>query len=257
MTASTADGSGRLAGKVAIVTGAARGIGRGIAEHLAALGAKVVVNYVNAEEAARDVVSGIEARGGTAVTIQGDVGIRADAEALVAGTVERFGRVDVLVNNAGICPFRDFFEITDDVWEITHRTNLYGPFVTSQAAARVMRDQGGGVIIHITSVTANFGGPQQVHYAATKGGLNSMTSSMAVALGPYNIRVNAVLPGGVPTDINKEQRKNQDPNRKPGLPINRPGSPADIAGAVAYLASDEAAWVTGVMLPVDGGVSII
>lgn len=245
----------RFADKVAIVTGGARGIGRGIALELAGEGANVVINYVEADTAANEVVAEIERDGGRAAAIQADVGVRNDAESLVSKAVEQFGRVDVLVNNAGICPFRSFWDITDDVWERTLRTNLYGAFVTSQAAARVMRDQGGGAIVHISSVSSYLGGPEQVHYCATKGGMNAMTSSMAVALGEYGIRVNAVLPGGVHTDINRHHWEGR-PATPPGLPVNRTGQPWDMARAVCYLASDDAAWLTGVLLPVDGGLTV-
>jgi NAD(P)-dependent dehydrogenase (short-subunit alcohol dehydrogenase family) len=245
----------RFAGKVAIVTGGARGIGRGIALELAGEGAAVVINYVQADSSARAVVAEIEQAGGKAAAVRADVGQRADAEALVHHAVEQFGRLDVLVNNAGICPFFSFWDITDEVWDDTLRTNLYGTFVTSQAAAKVMRDQGGGAIVHISSVSSYIGGPEQVHYCATKGGINAMTAAMAVALGEYGIRVNAVLPGGVPTDINRHQWEHQ-PWTNPGLPINRYGQPWDIARAVCYLASDDAAWLTGVLLPVDGGLTV-
>lgn len=245
----------RFAGKVAIVTGGARGIGRGIALELAGEGAAVAVNYVEADTAANEVVAEIERNGGRAAAIRADVGVRQDAEALVATTVQNFGRVDVLVNNAGICPFRSFWDITDDVWEQTLRTNLYGAFVTSQAASRVMRDQGGGAIVHISSVSSYLGGPEQVHYCATKGGINAMTSSMAVALGEFGIRVNAVLPGGVHTDINRQHWEGR-PATAPGLPVNRIGEPWDMARAVCYLASEDAAWLTGVLLPVDGGLTV-
>jgi len=245
----------RFAGKAAVVTGGARGIGRGIALELAREGAGVVVNYVEADTAASDLVAEIERAGGAAAAVRADIGRRSDAESLVVAAVDRFGRLDVLVNNAGICPFRSFWEITDDVWEATLRTNLYGAFVTSQAAARVMRDQGGGAIVHVSSVSSYLGGPEQVHYCATKGGINAMTSAMAVALGEHNIRVNAVLPGGVPTDINRHQWEGQ-PAARPGLPVDRPGTPWDIARAVCYLASDDAAWVTGTLLPVDGGLTV-
>ncbi|MGH2558933.1 MAG: SDR family NAD(P)-dependent oxidoreductase [Thermomicrobiales bacterium] len=248
-------GSRRFEGKVAIVTGGTRGIGRGIALELAGEGAAVVVNHVRAKERANDVVEAITKAGGAAVAVRADVGRRDEAEALVAAAVDRFGRLDVLVNNAGICPFRPFWEITDEVWEETMRTNLYGAFVTSQAAARVMRDQGGGAIVHVSSVSSYIGGPEQVHYCATKGGINAMTAAMAVALGEHHIRVNAVLPGGVPTDINRHHWEDR-PWTNPGLPINRPGQPWDIARAVCYLASDDAAWLTGVLLPVDGGLTV-
>lgn len=247
----------RFEGKVAIITGGSRGIGRGIAVALANEGAAVVVNYVQAPGAAHEVVTRITAAGQRASTVRADVGQRDQAEALVAATIAAYGRLDVLVNNAGICPFRDFWDITDEVWDDTLRTNLYGAFVTSQAASRAMRDQGGGAIVHVSSVSSYLGSATQVHYCATKAGLNGLTAAMAMALGPHHIRVNAVLPGGVPTDINREQRANIPASTGgPGLPINRSGRPSDIARAVCYLASDDADWVTGALLPVDGGLTI-
>ena len=245
----------RFTNKVAIVTGGSRGIGRGIALALAAEGATVIVNHVRAADAAEAVVAQIESAGGKASAFRADVGQRAEAEALVAAATERYGRLDVLVNNAAICPFRELPEITDEIWDETLRTNLYGPFVTSQAAAPMMAAGGGGAIVHVSSVSSYLGSATQIHYCASKGGLNGMTAALAMALGPHNIRVNAVLPGGVPTDINREHWEGK-PQEPPGLPINRAGAPADIAGAVCYLASDDASWVTGVLLPVDGGITI-
>ncbi len=245
----------RLEGRVAVVTGGSRGIGRGIAVELAREGAAVVVNHVAAHEVADDVVAEIEGMGGQAFAVTADVGSRSDCERLVDASVERFDRLDILVNNAGICPFRNFFEIDDAVWEQTLRTNLYGPFVLSQTAAKVMANSGGGSIIHISSVSSYIGSATQVHYCSTKGGVNAMTAAMAVALGPHGIRVNAVLPGGVPTDINRHQWEGRS-DEVPGLPVNRIGRPMDIARAVCYLASDDAEWVTGALLPVDGGVTV-
>lgn len=245
----------RYDGRVAIVTGGSRGIGRGIALELAREGAAVVVNHVAAHDAADAVVAEIKSTGGRALAWAADVGNREAGEELVAATIREFGRLDVLVNNAGICPFREFFEIKDDIWEQTLRTNLYGPFVLSQAAAKVMAEQGKGAIVHVSSVSSYIGSATQVHYCATKAGLNGLTAAMAVALGPLGIRVNAVLPGGVPTDINRDQWKDR-PANAPGLPVNRTGRPTDIARAVCYLASDDAEWITGVLLPVDGGLTV-
>ncbi len=245
----------RFTGKVAIVTGSSRGIGRAIALELAEEGATVIVNHLADGAAAEMVVGAIVAGGGRALPYDADVGDRVQAEAMVARTLERFGRLDVLVNNAGICPFSDFFAITDEIWERTLRTNLYGPFVMCQVAARPIAEQGNGAIVNISSVSSYIGSATQVHYCATKAGVNGLTASMAVALGPLGIRVNAVLPGGVHTDTNRDQWEGK-PDMPPGLPIDRVGLPKDMARAVCYLASDDAAWVTGTLLPVDGGTTV-
>lgn len=238
-----------------MITGSSRGIGRGIALEFAREGAHVVVNHFEDAEAANDVVAEITAAGGLAWAFEADVGQRTQVEALVQATVERCGRLDVLVNNAGICPFRTIFEITDDVWEQTLRTNLFGTFVTSQVAAQAMAKQGSGAIVNISSVSSYIGSSTQVHYCASKAGINGVTAALAVALGPMNIRVNAVLPSGVRTDINREQWEGK-PETPPGLPVNRLAQPLDIAQAVCFLASNEASLITGVLLPVDGGALV-
>jgi NAD(P)-dependent dehydrogenase (short-subunit alcohol dehydrogenase family) len=169
--------------------------------------------------------------------------------------MEHFGRVDILVNNAGICPFSDFFDIDEETWRRTIDVNLAGPFFSSQAAARIMRDQGKGSIINISTVTSFRGGSTQVHYAASKGGMNSLTSSMTSALGKYGIRVNTILCGGVITDINRFQLKEvPEPKAKTKyLPAGRVGDPEDLGKAVVYFASDDSEWVVGAQLAVDGG----
>lgn len=257
-------GTGKLAGKIALVTGGSRGIGRGICNQLADAGATVIVNYTSGEAAAREVVAGIEERGGTAEAAQADVGAKADIDRMMDAVIERHGRIDILVNNAGICPFRDFFAIEEETWARTIAVNLGGPFFLSQRAAAVMRQHGGGAIVHIGTVTAFRGGPEQVHYAASKGGINSLTSSMAVALAQYNIRVNAILCGGVPTDINVEQRERAGITEEQlaemqaqANGVRRMGKPDDLGKAVLYLASLDAEWVTGALLAVDGGALVM
>ena len=222
---------------------------------LAREGAAVVVNHVAAHGAAEEVVDEIHGMGGRALAFSADVGSRTEGARIVEASLNEFGRLDVLVNNAGICPFEEFFDIDDDTWDRTLRTNLYGPFVLAQSAARIMAEQQSGAIINISSVSSYIGSATQVHYCASKGGLNSLTAAMAVALGPLGIRVNAVLPGGVPTDINRHQWEGRE-HESPGLPINRRGTPMDMARAVCYLASDDASYLTGVLLPVDGGVTV-
>ncbi len=248
--------SRRFTDRVAIVTGASRGIGRGIALALAGEGARVVVNYFEDAEAADGVVAEIIAAGGAAVAHDADVGDRRQVEGLVASTLDAYGQIDVLVNNAGICPFAELPEVSDAIWERTLRTNLYGPFLVSQLVAATMASRGRGAIVNISSVSSYIGSRTQVHYCASKGGVNALTAALAVALGPQGIRVNAVLPGGVHTDINRQFWEGH-PERSPGLPVDRVGQPLDIARAVCYLASDDASWVTGALLPVDGGRLVI
>lgn len=246
----------RLKDKVALVTGASRGIGRAIAVRLAAEGAKVVVNYAASEGSAREVVAEIEAAGGEAWACRADVGQKGEVDAMVAAVVGRYGRIDVLVNNAGVCPFSDFLDIGEDLWDRVQDTNLKGTFLCSQAVARVMVEKGiPGRIIAISSISAVGGGGQQAHYCPTKAGQDLLMKSMAIQLGPHGITCNSVAPGTIETDINREDLANP---AKRGymtsrIPLRRLGRPEDIAGPVAFLASDDAAYVTGAFLVVDGG----
>jgi len=250
----------KLAGRVAVVTGGSRGIGAGICEELAAAGAAVAVNFTNRESEANAVVERLRASGVPARAFRADVSKKGAVDRMMDDVANAFGRIDILVNNAGICPFADFFAIDEATWRRTIDVNLAGAFFCSQAAGRHMRRRGGGSIIHISTVTSFRGGPEQVHYAASKGGLNSLTSSMAVALGPYGIRTNAILCGGVPTDINRHQFTGEVPLPKAknrGLPAGRVGSPEDIGKAVVFLASGDSEWVTGATLAVDGGALVL
>ena len=245
-----------LDGKVALVTGGSRGIGRAICERLAAAGAQVAVNYPSEEDGADETVAAI---GGRAVAIRADVSRKAEVDAMVAETVERFGRLDILVNNAGICPFSEFLEISEELWDRVHAVNLKGAFLCSQAAARAMLERGGGGrIVSVSSISALVGGPLQVHYTPTKAGIRSLMQSLAIVLGPHGITCNSVLPGTIATDINAAFF--EDPalleRYEAGIPTGRLGRPEDVAGAVAYLVSDEAAYVNGADLLVDGGAFV-
>lgn len=246
----------RLQDRVAIVTGASRGIGRGIAVRLARDGARVLVNYASAEDAAREVVSEIESFGGEAWAYRADVGRKAEVDAMVEAVVERYGRIDILVNNAGICPFRDFLDIEEETWDRVQTTNLKGTFLCSQAVAKVMVERGiPGRIIAISSISAVGGGGQQAHYCPTKAGQDLLMKSMAIQLGPHGITCNTVAPGTIETDINRDDlaspaKREYMINR---IPLRRLGQPADLGGPVAFLASDDAAYVTGAFLLVDGG----
>ena len=248
----------RLKNKVAVVTGATRGIGRAIAERFGQEGARVAVIGRNEEEGA-ETVRRIEAAGSQGLFVCANVSDSAQVQAMVDAVVQRWGRIDVLVNNAAICPFMDFLEMPEPLWEEVLDVNLKGYFLCSQAIARIMVQQGvKGRIIAVSSISAEFGGSQQAHYCASKAGINLLIKSMAISLGPYGITCNAVLPGTVETDINREALSDpqvRDYWLKRG-PIGGLGKPEDIAGPVLFFASDDSAWCTGSMLVVDGGVSV-
>ncbi|MCS7260277.1 MAG: SDR family oxidoreductase [Anaerolineae bacterium] len=248
----------RLKDKVAIVTGGSRGIGRAIALRLGQEGAKVAVVHLRGPEG-EEVAQQIRQNGSAAIAIHCDVSDSQQVQAMVARVVQEWGTIDILVNNAAICPFKPFMEISEALWDQVLDTNLKGYFLCSQAVARVMIEQGvRGRIIAVSSISSEFGGSQQAHYCASKAGINLLIKSMAIALGPYGITCNAVLPGTVETDINRAQLA--DPEVRAywsrRAPLGRIGKPEDIAGPVVFFASDDAAWCTGAMLVVDGGVSV-
>jgi L-rhamnose 1-dehydrogenase len=247
----------RLQDTVAIVTGGSRGIGRAIALRLAAEGARVAVVHqrgTGGEEAA----GLIRQAGGTAIAIRCDVSDSDQVQAMVARVLREWDRIDILVNNAAVCPFKPFLEIPETMWQEVLDVNLKGYFLCSQAVARVMVERGiRGRIIAVSSISAEFGGSQQAHYCASKAGINLLVKSMAISLGPYGITCNAVLPGTVETDINRDQLA--DPEVRDywsrRAPLGRIGVPEDITGPVVFFASDDSAWCTGSLLVVDGGVS--
>ncbi len=248
----------RLAGKVAIVTGAARGIGRAIALRCGQEGARVAVVDLREDEG-HQTVRLIEAAGGEAMFIRTDVSDRAQVQAMVDLVVEHWGAIHILVNDAGICPFEDFLEMSESLWDQVLNVNLKGYFLCSQAVARVMVEQGvKGRIIAVSSISSEFGGSTQAHYCASKAGINLLVKSMAISLGPHGITCNAVLPGTVETDINREALA--DPAVRDywskRAPLGRLGQPEDIAGPVLFFASDDSEWCTGSMLVVDGGTSV-
>jgi L-rhamnose 1-dehydrogenase len=248
----------RLNSKVAIVTGAARGIGRAIALRFGQEGARVAVVDLR-EDQGRETAQHIEAGGGRAMFFRTDVSDQDQVQAVVDGVVKRWGTIDILVNDAGICPFKDFLEMSENLWDQVLDVNLKGYFLCSQAVARVMVEQGvKGRIIAVSSISSEFGGSTQAHYCASKAGINLLVKSMAISLGPYGITCNAVLPGTVETDINREALA--DPEARDywakRAPLGRLGQPEDIAGPVLFFASDDSAWCTGSMLVVDGGTSV-
>jgi L-rhamnose 1-dehydrogenase len=248
----------RLQGKVAIVTGATRGIGRAVALRLGGEGARIAV-VGRDEEQGLETVRRVEETGSLALFVRADVSDGAQVQAMVDSVVKHWGRIDILVNNAAICPFFDFLEMPQSVWEQVLDVNLTGYFLCSQAVARHMVEQRiQGRIIAVSSISAEFGGSQQAHYCASKAGINLLVKSMAISLGPYGITCNAVLPGTVETDINREALT--DPAVRGywsgRAPLGRIGQPEDVAGPVLFFASDDSAWCTGSMLVVDGGTSV-
>ena len=240
-----------LAGKVVIVTGAGRGIGRAIAERFAGTGSNVAVNDVDAD-AVDDAVGSIRAAGGSAMAAPADVSDSTQVHVMVDAVMELHGRIDVLVNNAGLNgPMLHFFEADEEWWRHIVNVNLTGHFLVSHPVARIMARQGGGCIINMSS-----GGATRAHrcftaYDAAKGGVEGLTRAMALDLGPYNIRVNALMPGTVDTvGMSPEARALRGEN----LPLGRMGDPYDMTGAALFLASDDAEYITGDVLRVDGGM---
>jgi 3-oxoacyl-[acyl-carrier protein] reductase len=245
-----------LAGKVAIVTGGSRGLGRATAILLAERGAKVVVNYRQRQDAADEVVQQITGAGGEAVAVQADVGNWGDAQRLVAQTIERFGQLHILVNNAGTTRDALLMRMSEQEWDLVIQTNLKSAFNCSKAAHRQMLKQRYGRIVNITSVAGIAGNAGQANYAAAKAGMIGLTKSLAKELGSRNITVNAVAPGYIPTELSSSIPPELLVKGMELTPLGHPGTPEDIAFAVAFLVSDEARYITGQVLPVDGGLTM-
>jgi len=251
----------QLKGKVALVTGAARGIGRGIALTLAQEGAHVAVNYVNRADAAEEVVRIIREGGGEASPLQADVGRYEQVEHLVARTLERFGRIDILVNNAGIVSRKPILEVPLEEWDRVVHTNFYGCFYCSRLVGQHMVARGGGgKIISISSIHGRVAKAALGPYCATKAAIDMFSKQLAVELAPHRINVNVVASGTITTDINIPLYRSTRPEdialRQAVLkrvPWGIIGDPEDIGRAVAFLASDAARYITGAVLYVDGG----
>jgi glucose 1-dehydrogenase/3-oxoacyl-[acyl-carrier protein] reductase len=240
-----------LKGKVALVTGAGRGIGRVIALRLAAAGAAVALNYAHSEEGARSAAAEIRAAGGEAWVAQADVARVEQARALIAETAARGGGLDILVNNAGIDPRRPFFEVNEEFWDSVIDTNLKGAFFCAQAAAAEMRKKTRGRIINISSVHGQLTMAHYAAYAASKGGMDALTGQLALDLAPLGITVNAIAPGCV-----RVEKSTYDPeSRGREIPVARVGSPEDVAAVAVFLASDRTDFLTGQVITVDGGTT--
>ena len=246
--------SKKLAGKVAVITGASKGIGAAIAKALATEGAAVAVNYSSSKSGADKVVAEITGAGGKAVAVQADMSKRADIERLFAETKKTFRRLDILVNNAGIYEFAPLENVTEEHFEKHFNLNVRGLLLASQAAAKLF-DSAGGSIINISSVASIRGFPDAAVYSGTKGAVDAITRSLAAELGPRKIRVNAVQPGMVETEGTHSAGIAESDMRKQveaQTPLRRIGQP-DIAGAVVFLASNDSAWITGETLVISGG----
>ena len=249
----------RLKDKVALITGASSGIGAGVAARFAAEGAHVAVNHRPGSQkdadAARAAVASFPTK---SIAVEADVSRRDHAESMIARVVSEFGRIDICVNNAGIEIKRDFLDTTDDEWNRVLGVNLYGSFVVSQVAARAMVKQGGGGrLIFMSSVHEDIPFPGYTSYCASKGAIRMVARNLAMELAPHQITVNNIAPGAIATPIN--QSVLDDPvaykNAISEIPLGRFGTPADVAAVAVFLASDEAAYVTGSTYYIDGGLT--
>ena len=246
---------GKLTGKVAVVSGASKGIGAGIAEDLAREGAAVVVNYAKSPAQAEAVVKKIKAAGGVAKAVQADLSKPGDARKLIAAAVTEFGKLDILVNNAGVYSFVPLDQIDEELYERIFGLNVKGLLFTTQAAVKAFGENGGAVI-NISSIASLSAVPTSSVYSATKAAVDSFTRTLAAELGPRGIRVNSVLPGPVETEGTQamEGFEQLRDTFVPQTPLGRIGQPRDIATAVSFLASEDSGWITGQVIPVSGGL---
>ncbi len=243
----------KLRGKVALVTGASKGIGRGIALGMAKEGANVVINYCSDKKGAIQVAEKVEKMGRKALVYRTDVSVSSEVNKMVETAIKLFGKINILINNAGISLWKPFFEVSEDIWDRTLNINLKGAFLCSQAVARDMAKKGGGNIVHISSMGGYAALDCLVPYCASKGGLTLLTKAMAVELAPYKIRVNSVAPGTVKIERNLKEDPNYPDDWVPYIPMERVAEVKDVVRPVIFLVSDESSYITGQTLYVEGG----
>ncbi len=247
--------SGLLQGKVAVVTGASKGIGAGIAKAFAAQGASVVVNYASSKAGADAVVASIQRAGGKAVAVQGSLAKEAEVKRLFVEAHEAFGRLDILVNNAGVYQFNALEDVTEAEFHRQFDTNVLGPILATREAVKLFPAEGGSVI-NVSSIVSEKGLPGATIYGATKGALDQVTRTHAVELAPRKIRVNTIAPGGVETEGTRSAGiigSDMEAQMIAGTPLGRMGQPGDIADVAVFLASDASRWITGDRIRVAGG----
>ncbi len=245
-----------LSGRRALVTGASRGIGRAVALRLASEGASVALNYNSGQEEAEAVAAEITAAGGSAVTLQGNVADATQAEALVDAAAEALGGLDILVNNAGITRDNLLMRLSEDDWDAVIDTNLKGAFLCTKAAIRPMLRQRSGRIVNMSSVVAITGNPGQANYTAAKAGLIGFTRTVAREVASRGITVNAIAPGFIATQMVDSIPEDLQAQIRERIPLGAFGTPEDVAGCVAFLVSADAAYITGQVLSIDGGLGL-
>ena len=243
-----------LSGKVALVTGASRGIGRAVAERLASEGAHVALNFASREDAAREVLAGIERSGGAGTLARFDVGDAAGVDAAVKRILDARGRIDILVNNAGIARDNLLMRLTEADFDEVVRINLKGAFLVTKAVARPMVRQKGGRILVVSSVVGEMGNAGQSIYSASKAGLIGFTKSLARELASRGITVNAVTPGFIATDMTDALPEGSRDAFREQIPLGRFGAPSEVAALAAFLVSDEAGYITGQIIGINGGL---